>query len=292
MSRPDLMPLPPIAKLPALSMGVQGCAPVYWLDGPDAFGDQTMRARQLAEKKYLLSEQAADVFDFVADGQAAALEASQTIASHLYQYHNMTVSPEQAACLRQISALIPEDVLVISRSDDSGPEADWMLTAASLCFPSHWHLSEKMGQSITAIHAPVPGFTDRLAKPVNRFFTAMLPGCLSQRLNWSVQSDDRLFAPSRAAVTDRPRSAEAWGEVIHIRIERQCFYKLPESRAVLFTIRTSLAPLNRFRQQPEFVDSVRKQTDKLSPAFREYKNISAVEEGLRVWIDNYLPRAT
>ena len=293
MRQPDNQPLPPVEKLPALTMGLRGCRAEQWLDGPDAFGDQAMRERQLAEKKHLLSEHTAEVFECLHSGEAAACEASQTIAANLHHYHNFTLGTEQAACLRQVSAVIPEDVLVLSRPDNIRPDPDWILTAASLCFPSHWRLSEKMGKSITAIHTPVPGFTDTLARPVNRFFTTMQPGQLSQRLNWSVQTDDRLFAPARPSLVHTGAdSAEDWGEMIHIRIERQCFYKLPESGAVIFTIRTSLAPLNRFCQQPEFVKAVLSQADKLSPAFRTYKNISEAERGLRVWIDNYLPRAT
>ena len=169
MRRPDNQPLPPVEKLPALSMGLRGCEAEQWLDGPDAFGDRAMRTRQLAEKQDLLSEQASEVFVCLHDGKAAALEASQTIAAHLHHYHNMTISTEQAACLRQISALIPEDVLVLTAPDNTAVEPDWVLTAASLCFPSHWRLSEKIGQSITAIHTPVPEFADTLARPVNRF---------------------------------------------------------------------------------------------------------------------------
>ena len=293
MRRPDNQPLPPVEKLPALSMGLRGCEAEQWLDGPDAFGDRAMRTRQLAEKQDLLSEQASEVFVCLHDGKAAALEASQTIAAHLHHYHNMTISTKQAACLRQISALIPEDVLVLTAPDNTAVEPDWVLTAASLCFPSHWRLSEKIGQSITAIHTPVPEFADTLARPVNRFFTTMQSGVLSQRLNWSVQTDDRLFAPTRPSPMEAiAHSAEEWGTIIHVRIERQCFYKLPESGAVIFTIRTSLAPLSRFRQQPEFIKAVLKQASKLSSAFSAYKNIAEVEEGLRVWIDKHLPEPT
>ena len=121
----------------------------------------------------------------------------------------------------------------------------------------------------------------------------MQTGVLSQRLNWSVQTDDRLFAPTRPSPMEAiTHSAEEWGTIIHVRIERQCFYKLPESGAVIFTIRTSLAPLSRFRQQPEFIKAVLKQASKLSSAFSAYKNIAEVEEGLRVWIDKHLPEPT
>ena len=292
MHRTETYPLPPVGKLPALHMGLRGCAPELWLDGPDAFADERMRARQLSEKQVLLAEQSGDVFACLDDGRAAARDASQTIADHLSRYNQITTSAEQASSLARISAVIPEDILILTAPKTTESAPDWILTAASLCFPSHWRLSEKMGRSITAIHAPVPGFADTLAKQVNRFFTTMQPGRLSQRLNWSVQTGDRLFAPTRPPFEASPRFADEWGEVIFVRIERQCFYKLPVTGAVIFTIRTSLAPLNRFRQTPEFVQAVLGQADKLSSAFAVYKNIDEVETGLRVWIDKHLPCPT
>ena len=292
MDRTSPYSLPPIERLPALTMGLRGCAPDLWLDGPDAFADETMLLRQLAEKQRLFSERRRDVFASVHDSEAAMLDASQTLAAHLRQYNKMTVSAKQAASLTEISGMIPEDVLILTTAEDTRPYPDWVLTAASLCFPSHWRLSEKIGKSITAIHTPVPGFAETLSKQVNRFFTTMQPGRLSQRLNWSVQSGDRLFAPVRPPSEAKASTAEEWGEVIHIRIERQCFYKLEASDAVIFTIRTSLAPLNRFRQTPEFVYAVLEQANKLSSAFRTYKNINDVDTGLRVWIDKYLSSPT
>ena len=288
MRQTDNHPLPPVGELPALSMGLRGCAPEQWLDGPDAFNDQDMRARQLAEKQGLLSEKTADVFACLDEGCAAAQDAADTIAGHLRAHHPDQPPPQQPVNLHQITTLIPEDVLILTPAQMSAAGTDWRLVAASLCFPSHWRLAEKMGLSITAIHRPVPGFADRLAAPVNRFFTTMQSGRLSQRLNWSVQTGDKLHAPARPPFDAAARTAEAWEEIIHIRIERQCFYKLPVTGAVIFTIRTSLAPLKRFRQQPGFIEAVLGQADKLTPAFYAYKSLGEVEDGLRVWIDKHL----
>ena len=288
----DRPALPPIDALPALSMGLRACAAAAWLDGPDAFGDQQMRARQLGEKQILLSARPADVFACLASGRPAAQEATSVIAAHLRRYNKISVSTAEAASLKTVSGLIPEDILILTQHDQPGKQPDWRLSAAVLCFPSHWRLSEKIGQSITAIHAPVPGFSERLAQPVNRFFTTMRPGPITQRMNWSVQTGDQLHAPARTPPEPKERSADDWGMLIHIRTERQCFYKLPETGAVIFTIRTSLAPLRRFRAQPEFVQTVLAQAQTLSPAFQAYKAIAETEAGMRMWIDKYLPRRT
>lgn len=142
---------------------------------------------------------------------------------------------------------------------------------------------------MTAIHDPVPGFAEWLAQPVNRFFTTMKPGPITQRMNWSVQTGGQLHAPARTSSPAEARTADDWGEVIHIRTERQCFYKLPVSGAVIFTIRTSLAPLNRFRAQPEFVQMVLEQARTLSPAFQAYKAIAETQTGIRMWIEQNVP---
>ena len=284
--------LPPIDALPALSMGLQGCAPEQWLDGPDAFGDQDMKARQLGKKQILLSARPEDVFACLAAGKTAAEEATSRIAAHLRRYNKVSVSAAEAASLQAISGLIPEDILILTQSEQTDEEPDWLLSAAVLCFPSHWRLSEKIGQSVTAIHDPVPGFAERLAQPVNRFFTTMKPGPITQRMNWSIQTGDQLHTPERLPARPQDRTAEEWGAHIHIRTERQCFYKLPETGAVVFTIRTSLAPLNRFRAQPEFVQMVLEQARTLSPAFQAYKAIAETDAGMKAWIDKYLPCKT
>ena len=177
-------------------------------------------------------------------------------------------------------------------SAKDSPNADWVLGAASLCFPSHWRLQDKMGNSIRAIHSPVPNFAEVLARPVIRFFTNMQKGKLSQRLNWSLQTEDKLHSPNHTPIKFTRRTANEWGNIIHIRIERQCFFKLPATGAIIFSIRTSLAPLNKFQETPEFPYRVLQQTEKLSEAFYSYKNLSYTEEGLRIWIDKYMPQTT
>src|SRR3546814_9382484 len=76
---------------------------------------------------------------------------------------------------------------------------------------------------MAAIHDPVPGFNDRLARPVDRFFDRVEAGRLYMRLNWSVMDDPALFQPAGhgRAGHDTAITAENAGEMLWLRIERQ-----------------------------------------------------------------------
>jgi len=287
MNRREQLSLPPVHKLPALNLGLRPCEPSDWLDAPDAFGDNLMRTRQLAEKRHLIAEQKSQIYACLPDARAAEEEAIAALTEHLLIYHQLSLPSQTPNSLLSVSALIPEDILIMLPTKKSSLNADWVLGAASLCFPSHWRLQDKMGKSITAIHAPVPDFEEVLARPVIRFFTNMHIGRLSQRLNWSVQTEDKLHTPHHIPTKFTGKTANEWGNIIHIRIERQCFFKLPVTGAIIFSIRTSLAPLNKFQETPEFPNLVLRQAAKLSEAFYSYKNLSSAEEGLRIWIDKY-----
>ena len=292
MYLPKQFSLPPLHKLPALNLGLRPCAPSDWLDAPDAFGDNLMRTRQLTEKRHLIAEQKSKIYACLPDAQAAETEATAALTEHLHIYHQHSLPSQKTDSLLSVSAHIPEDILIMLPTEKGNPNADWVLGAASLCFPSHWRLQDKMGKSIRAIHSPVPDFAEVLARPVIRFFTNMQIGRLSQRLNWSVQTEDKLHTPHHTPIKFTRRTANEWGNIIHIRIERQCFFKLRVTGAIIFSIRTSLAPLNKFQETPEFPHTVLQQTEKLSEAFYRYKNLSRVEEGLRIWIDKYMRQTT
>src|SRR3546814_12597971 len=92
---------------------------------------------------------------------------------------------------------------------------------------------------MAAIHDPVPGFNDRLARPVDRFFDRVEAGRLYMRLNWSVMDDPALFQPAGhgRAGHDPAITAEKAGEMPWLRIQRQPFGRLPESGAPAFGMR-------------------------------------------------------
>ena len=137
--------------------------------------------------------------------------------------------------------LVGEDVCLMEQRPELG--AGYFLTAASVCFPSRWVLSEKIGTSLSAIHAPVPGF-ESIAEATNRFFDAITIDRPAQRVNWTLIDDETLFQPvSAGRARDRTIGPSDLGATFHLRIERQTLRRLPDTGGVLFTIGTTVSPL-------------------------------------------------
>ena len=53
------------------------------------------------------------------------------------------------------------------------------------CFPGGFLSPARLGESVRELHQPVPGYEERLAKSVDRYFNRMLPGQFIGRMNVS-----------------------------------------------------------------------------------------------------------
>lgn len=228
---------PATARLP----GIQPIAEGDWLRIDDAF------AAQMAERDRLI----ATVPDLVIGMQQAAAPA----VAELYEcvltklrrtegYHvgaqtvvrpdGVVVALDGAPPLAVLGRLVQEDLCLMEKQDD-----EHVLTAAVLCFPSNWTLSEKLGKPLIAIHNPVAEYGPDLAKRVQRMFDAIRPEQPLWRMNYNVFEDPRLFHPAREA-DDVPslRSGQ------YLRSERQCILRLPKTGAAVFSIHTYLVHLD------------------------------------------------
>jgi Protein of unknown function (DUF3445) len=128
-------------------------------------------------------------------------------------------------------------------ADTATADIAYRLTAAVLCAPSRWSLREKIGQSVSAIHEPVPGY-EAIESPTARFFERLRIDDIIERTNWTVLDSPVLFQPDRARATVAFTDAGALDAPIHLelfwlRLERQTLRKLPQSGAVIFTILTT-----------------------------------------------------
>lgn len=143
-----------------------------------------------------------------------------------------------------IAASLVQDDLVLMRKGETG----WRLTAASLCFPSAWSLREKFGRPIHEVHAPVPEFGagTRNAALIERMFDNMRPETPMLRWNWSLHGDGALHQPPIGDRSFGPGAAK-----LFFRLERQTLTKLPESRYILFTIRTYVDPIDAVARQAD-----------------------------------------
>ncbi len=180
------------------------------------------------------------------------------------------------------ASLVQEDLVIMAR----GPDA-WRLSAASLCFPSSWHLHEKFGRPLHEVHAPVPEFGEgtRHAGMIERIFDNLRPEQPVVRWNWSIHDDDALFHPPLGRPYDFQSGA-------YLRLERQTLRKLAKTGAILFTIRIHLNPLDVLANHPpELAATLAAQLAAMNPAQLAYKGLTAQRDQLlaRLTVDRSPP---
>lgn len=154
------------------------------------------------------------------------------------------------------------------------------LVAASLAAPSYWRLEEKIGRPLSAIHQPVPGFREKLGEQVARFFDHLLPAYPVWRGNWSVVDSAELL--QRGDVEKETPGG------LHLRIERQSLRRLPDTGAVVFSIRVMINPLSDLLEVPGAVAGLRDAVAAMSPGESRYKSIAPLRSELDTFFEKYL----
>jgi hypothetical protein len=259
-----------------LAMGLHALELRDWIEtGPDA-------DHQMAERCRLLAERPAEVVAALPESVAGQRELLALLLEHLPQRFPELWRRDGAALINRtsderfdaeeeplaaIGRMVQEDFCLMQAS-----AAGYRLVAAVLCFPAHWRLSEKLGRPLDAIHEPVPGFAERLAGPVDRFFGKLQALRPVWRVNWSLVDTPELFRPPEDRARPRTVGAARAGEQLWLRVERQTLRRLQHSGDVVFGIRTYVEPLaQRIREMP--------------PATATYKGIAPIREPLLAYLE-------
>jgi len=273
-------------------MGLTPQSEAEWL-APDA----SLR-EILVEKRELLATRHESVFRALPEAAAASVELLRLLAGHLAQRfpsvyrfdgeHDLfngasgetwDIAAPPLHPLDVAGRLVAEDLCLLQASKEG-----YRLIGASLCFPNRWLLDEKVGRPLDIIHAPVPGFAPALQRPVEHFFAALKPDRILDRVNWGIADDSARFQPSGrdadAAIT--PANA---GSALFLRVERQTLRRLPQSQAVLFTIRTEITPLDRVIGTRDDAIHLAGAIRDMDPATLRYKHLTAVAPALLTWLD-------
>jgi hypothetical protein len=166
-----------------------------------------------------------------------------------------------------------------------GSRDGYRLVAAVLCFPAHWRLADKLGRPLDAIHAPVPGFEERLAAPVARFFDSIRLERPVWRVNWSLVDTPALFLPPEHRGRPRPIAAEQAGEQLWLRVERQTLRRLPRSGDVVFGIHTHVDPLAKAIDSPAAAQALAARIREMPEPTARYKSLWPIRAPLLAWLD-------
>lgn len=251
-----------------LAMGLNALDPADWLWRDAQFALET------AQRRALLAERPDEVLAMLPAAEPAVRELVAMVAAHLGQ-----AAPE-TGLLPDLTQLAQEDFCVMQAQADGS----YVLTAALLCAPAHWRLAEKLGRPFSEIHQPVPGFNARLGGPADRFFRNLTVERPVWRANWSVVETPVLFHPQpRELLPDlAPENA---GQKLWLRVERQTLRRLPESRAVVFTIRTLVRRLDEVAADPAVARAMAARIREMEPGMAGYKGMRWLKGPLLGWLD-------
>ena len=229
--------LPPdMLNLRALP-GVQPLDMADWLVVDDVY------AAQMCERLRLLNTIPDKVMAKTSDSSSALEEACAMVIEQVQKLGGFEKSGEVMTCpdgrdvaltgdpLHVMGQLIQEDICIMQRPEDA---EEHFLSAAVLCFPAHWTLSEKIGRSMGRIHKPVDIYTDDIQRRVQRLFDGVQVGRPLWRFN-RAHAGPELYQP-RSELEFKNYVPD--GQPEYVRAERQSLIRLPESKAVIFSIHT------------------------------------------------------
>ncbi len=282
-----------------LAMGLLPLKADDWIEVDDDLADD------LREKRRLLAAEHATVFRAVAGSEAGQQEVLELLAEFLprrfpeiYRLDGgrLWIGPledaspltsDDVAPLELAGRLVQEDLCLMEPAG-----ASYDLTAASVCFPTRWDLPSKIGRPLGPIHAPVPGFAEKLARPVDRFFGLIKPDKPVWRANWSLIDSPELFQPRGHFRTEPDRSitVDTAGARIWLRVERQTLRRLPRTGGVLFTIRIYNTVLAEAAATPARAGRMLAAVRTMPAAMQGYKSVAVFQPALEQYLERCAAR--
>ncbi|HCZ35205.1 MAG TPA: DUF3445 domain-containing protein [Cytophagales bacterium] len=156
--------------------------------------------------------------------------------THTFVWGDSNTLPFQP--LEWVGRQVQEDLILLN--------ADLIVVAGQLCFPSGWSLSDKMNQHFIKVHAPLPQITDNMIQSANKLLERIPAHKPVVRNNWGFRVCDWLDLSTRQSEAYRKLLQETAsslqiedvGEKVFVRVEHQTLSRLPQSNHILFTIHT------------------------------------------------------
>jgi len=239
----------------------------------------------LAQKQDLLSMKHDEVFLSIPLGDAGSREVLELLSEHLPRIfperwpNEVSVDPSLHP-LEAASLLVQEDLCLMSQVGN-----DWILSAASLCFPSRWDVREKIGKNLLGIHGPVPHYAETIGAATQNIFDKLSIERPVWRVNWTVMDSGELHQPTAVRSPDAMEITSAnIEEALYFRRERQTLRKLPDSGDILFTIRTYSDTFAQVvKQFPDFRQHIGTTIAGSTPQLIDYKGWANILGELQSW---------
>jgi hypothetical protein len=236
------------------------------------------QAAWIGPKNALMDDDPDAVFASIGGSLPAQIEAGQLVAQALGQTLDRAEPPLFAA-----SRLLSDDLVVMEMR-----EGHWTATALCLCSPTFFSAGHAVGKSLFGLHSPVPGGDPGLGGRISRVFSRLRDDLVLERHNWTVQWGDGRYTPDGAPL----RLAAAQADVaqaesmLFLRVERQTIRRLPQTGAILFTIRIRLTKLAEIVHHPLKGPLFAQAWQEAEASVRTYKKWAVLERHVQAILGN------
>ncbi|TGD88567.1 DUF3445 domain-containing protein [Mycolicibacterium sp. CH28] len=186
-----------------------------------------------------------------------------------------------------IAGQVQDDIVLLDQRD-----GDLFADAGVVTFAAGWSFGFDVGMTFLEIHGPVPGL--RSSGVIGRardFLMRLQPNQIYRRTNWSMAIGRTLdlsveTLPDRVAerVELNAVDDEAFGRLVHLRVEVQHLIRLAESGAICFLIRTYMLPLADIATVDEWRLRTASVLAELPEEIAAYKGISGYRDRMVNWL--------
>jgi dimethylamine monooxygenase subunit A len=264
----------------------------------------------MREKRALLTAHTPKYYRTIPSSLAAQRELRERIVSHLLSDypghfsrhgsiitsradgHQCDLLDDSVEPLLQLSYLIEEDFMLVEESEGAP-----CISAASNVYSSSGRIVSSVGADIESAHKLVPNLNETLAPRINRVLGSVHTAAPCERFNWQLTPMATLFFPpdnpheanaeAMHAVADRlRRNPLDAGELLWIRVERQTLSRLPDSKAVAFSLHTFSHPLASIKADSSSVRAMLALVRAYTPERLRYSEMDVVREPIIAWLES------
>lgn len=185
-----------------------------------------------------------------------------------------------------ISYLAPDDFCLLEECED-----DYKLMAATVCAPTWWDLSKKIGKPLTSIHSPIANLEEKIGRMIRHFLKNLTNEDLYQRSNWFLfGAPDLCVFPSKFDMYKNlvNITSDNIEKNLYLRTERQTFRKLTKNGDIVFGIKVYVSPISILKKVPAIAKDLLISIKGMSAQQKEALAINLLEKELVNYIQKII----
>jgi len=162
---------------------------------------------------------------------------------------------DPSASLRTLGSHIDSDMLILLPTETEPTSQDtnttYTLAGFQVCMPNGFNTASKLNLTLSHIHDPVPSYKEKLEKSMDRFFARIAVGQYAKRSNWTITTSPHLYAASGNHAHDGEEVIQEEIDPEHtwMRCELQILWRLPETKALVFMVKTYMYTLRQVKEE-------------------------------------------